>query len=92
MAVNDIYVALKKLWVPDRLNYTNFANEWPHCHLHVIPRYATPREVEGIEEVEFTDENWGRNYSPYDKDFIIPDAAFNVIRQAIRDELGYEES
>lgn len=85
VAVNGIYVALAKLYRPDKLNYTNFANEWRHCHLHVIPRYQSTRKVN---DQEFTDQNWGANYSPYGKDFTIKPETFIAIKAAIKKELG----
>ena len=84
VAVNGVYVALKKLYAPDKLDYTNFGNEWKHCHLHVIPRYKTSRDVN--DEI-FTDENWGRNYAPYNKDFTISPQTFEIIKQSIKSEL-----
>jgi diadenosine tetraphosphate (Ap4A) HIT family hydrolase len=84
VAVNDIYVALMKLYKPDKFDYTNFGNEWKHCHLHVIPRYKTPREVNNE---KFEDNNWGGNYSPYEKNSEISAQTFDIIKGAIKSEL-----
>eukprot|EP00005_Dracoamoeba_jomungandri_P002764 CAMPEP_0174250614 /NCGR_PEP_ID=MMETSP0439-20130205/741_1 /TAXON_ID=0 /ORGANISM="Stereomyxa ramosa, Strain Chinc5" /LENGTH=143 /DNA_ID=CAMNT_0015330741 /DNA_START=1 /DNA_END=432 /DNA_ORIENTATION=+ len=56
--------ALVKCFSPDRINYANLQNCEHHLHFHVIPRYASERT---IEETVFTDDQWGRNYAPYDK-------------------------
>jgi diadenosine tetraphosphate (Ap4A) HIT family hydrolase len=57
--------ALHQLWRPDHMNYTWLGNEVEahrgHGHLHLIPRYATPRRFGNR---TYVDENWGRNPSP----------------------------
>jgi diadenosine tetraphosphate (Ap4A) HIT family hydrolase len=76
--------ALDKLYQPGLLNYANFRNTWHRCHWHVIPRYETPRTIDGV---EFRDANWGRNYAPYDKDFKISEALKAKIQDDIRSAL-----
>lgn len=49
------------LFQPDRFNYSQLGNEWPHVHVHAIPRYETSRQWEGV---EFKDTRWGKNPSP----------------------------
>lgn len=44
------------LFQPDRFNYVQLGNVWPHVHVHAIPRYATPRDWNAI---NFTDTRWG---------------------------------
>jgi diadenosine tetraphosphate (Ap4A) HIT family hydrolase len=72
-----LHAVLAELYHPDRLNYAILGNEWPHLHEHVIPRYQTPREVGGV---TFIDHNWGKNYTPYDEGFQIPEAVFDKIK------------
>ena len=35
-------------FAPDHFNYAFLQNQDRHVHLHVIPRYAAPREVSGV--------------------------------------------
>lgn len=60
--------ALKKLFNPDHMNYAWLGNLFHehngHGHMHLIPRYASPRE---FEEMTFIDENWGHHYKIGDK-------------------------
>jgi diadenosine tetraphosphate (Ap4A) HIT family hydrolase len=39
---------LRSAFAPDHFNYAFLQNQDRHIHLHVIPRYAAPREVSGI--------------------------------------------
>src|SRR5260370_23999210 len=39
---------LRRAFAPDHFNYAFLQNQDRHVHLHVIPRYAAPREVSGI--------------------------------------------
>lgn len=80
-----LHKALSGLYQPSRLNYATMGNEWPHLHEHVIPRYDTPREIGGV---VFTDENWGHNYAPYNKNFQIPEEVFAGIKEDLRDGLA----
>lgn len=77
--------ALYELWRPDRFNYAELENEWEHLHIHIIPRYETPRMFDGI---TFTDTRWGKNYAPYDKAFKVPEETLMSIRDKIRLALG----
>ncbi|MDP2641460.1 MAG: HIT family protein [Candidatus Yanofskybacteria bacterium] len=43
--------ALTKLFSPNKFNYASLGNEMPHLHLHVIPRYASPRQFEEIKSM-----------------------------------------
>ena len=52
--------ALHQWMQPDVLNYAVLANDAKHIHMHIIPRYASPRTFAG--EV-FEDEKFGHNYS-----------------------------
>jgi diadenosine tetraphosphate (Ap4A) HIT family hydrolase len=55
------------------------------CHVHVIPRYKESREFEGA---KFTDGRWGKNHSPYDKGFFVPEETLQKIAARIKKELG----
>lgn len=49
---------LRALFDPDQFNYSFLMNLDPHAHLHVIPRYRTPREFLGM---TFVDEEAGEH-------------------------------
>lgn len=76
--------ALKKLFNPDLFNWVSQGNVVPHLHIHLIPRYVSPRKFEGR---EFKDERWGKNYAPYNYDFEISREALAKIRDAIKKEV-----
>ena len=40
-------VALQRTFHPDHVNYAFLQNQDRHVHLHIIPRYATRRDVAG---------------------------------------------
>lgn len=76
--------ALAELFYPDLMNYAALGNTATHLHLHIIPRYASPRIFDNM---EFVDERWGKNYAPYDHDFSIPEPILIKIRDAIKEKL-----
>ncbi len=51
--------ALTTLYQPDQFNYAFLMNVDAQVHLHIIPRYQTPRTWHGL---EFVDPNWGRAF------------------------------
>ena len=57
--------ALHELWKPDLINYAWLGNlvsaHGGHGHMHLIPRYITPRTIDAT---EFIDSEWGRHYDP----------------------------
>ncbi len=52
-AVRD---ALRRCFAPDHFNYQVLGNSVRHVHMHLTPRYTSPREFAGV---TFTDEHWG---------------------------------
>ena len=56
--------AVAKLFKHDWPNVACLGNTAPHLHWHLIPRYNSPRIINGI---EFTDPNPTGNYAPYPK-------------------------
>jgi len=64
--------ALKQAFNFDKINYLCLMMVDRHYHFHVIPRYETPREFEGI---EFKDESWPRfptiGVPPAEEDFLL---------------------
>lgn len=47
---------LSDIFQPDHFNYAFLANVVRHVHMHVMPRYQTPRTFLGS---EYIDEHWG---------------------------------
>ena len=47
--------ALSKCFGPDLFNYATLGNSIRHHHWHIIPRYKSKREVNGV---RFKDEHW----------------------------------
>jgi len=69
--------ASQKLFKPDRYNYSSLGNEVSHVHIHFIPRYKTERLWNSV---SFRDERWSKNYSPYNKGFLLtPDLKRSII-------------
>jgi diadenosine tetraphosphate (Ap4A) HIT family hydrolase len=83
--MQDLGVALNTCFQPDRINTAWLQNENPHLHMHIIPRYETPRIFDNI---TFTDTNTRGPPWPYDKNFPVPDTTIVAIRDAIKDALG----
>ncbi len=81
--------ALYKLFQPDLMNTAALGNVYAHCHVHLIPRYATERVFKGI---TFKDSRWGSNYAPYDRGFILTLEELNVIKEALSLALSEEET
>ena len=84
IVIAEIHRALDTLYKPDIYNYANFRNTWSKCHWHVIPRYSITREIDGQ---VFNDNNWGKNYAPYDKNFTISEKLFNKILNDFSEKL-----
>lgn len=80
----SIKKALKTLFKPDKINYAALSNTSPVIHMHIIPRYREPRDVNGV---IFKDTRWGQNYAPYDRFFIIDESVLFKIRDALNEQL-----
>lgn len=46
-AIRSVKDVLVSQFQPDHFNYAFLMNQDPHVHLHVIPRYKTPRDFAG---------------------------------------------
>ena len=48
---------LRQAFAPDHFNYAFLQNQDRHVHLHVVPRYASQRELDGLrfEDVAYPD-------------------------------------
>ncbi|MFQ5406541.1 MAG: HIT family protein [Candidatus Micrarchaeia archaeon] len=58
--VKKLVRALTVLFKPDLFNYAFLGNKVRRLHLHVVPRYKTPRKIMGV---KFIDKAWGQNYA-----------------------------
>ncbi len=81
---HSVNKSLAELFKPNLMNYAALGNISTHLHLHVIPRYASPRQFEGI---KFVDDRWGKNYAPYKYDFEIPESTLLKLKDIIKDKL-----
>jgi len=82
--VKSLRTALRKSFSPDLLNYSSLGNEVRHVHLHITPRYKEDKVFSGI---KFEDKRWGKNPSPYDKNFKIPSQVYKEILETIKNSL-----
>ncbi|MDQ3992816.1 MAG: HIT family protein [Actinomycetota bacterium] len=51
---------LREAFAPDHFNYAFLGNQDRHVHLHVIPRYSSPRRVGGA---DFADPDYPSHYA-----------------------------
>ena len=75
---------LRAAFAPDHVNYAFLQNQDRHVHLHVIPRYASPRVVAGQ---TFEDPDWPDHYDPARQRLVDPrtlDAIGAVLHAAQR--------
>ncbi|HZS30577.1 MAG TPA: HIT family protein [Gaiellaceae bacterium] len=70
---------LNAAFQPDHFNCAFLQNQDRHVHLHVIPRYAGPRTLAGL---EFTDSDWPDHYQP-GVEFIAPSDVIAAIAGAV---------
>src|SRR5688572_27688099 len=72
VVVGRLEGALQQAFAFDKINYLCLMMVDRHYHFHVIPRYETPREFEGV---EYKDEAWPRivniGVSPSDEDWLM---------------------
>ncbi len=81
----ELKSALKQLFNPDKMNYAALSNTCQDIHVHVIPRY---KESRTFENTLFHDTRWGKNYAPYDRDFVVPESVLFAIKIALQKELS----
>ncbi|MSP49196.1 MAG: HIT family protein [Alphaproteobacteria bacterium] len=55
LVVKEVETRLKGAFGYDKINYLMLMMVDPHVHMHVIPRYASPRDFAGV---TWTDEGW----------------------------------
>jgi diadenosine tetraphosphate (Ap4A) HIT family hydrolase len=76
--------ALMALFAPDHFNYMFHMNLDPHCHMHIYPRYAAPREFAGQ---VFPDSRYGDHYDPAEN-HPLDDATREALVTALRHQLS----
>lgn len=81
--LKELKKVLTESFHPDWFNFAFLGNETKHLLCHVVPRYASPREFEGI---TFTDERYGHNYRT-DHGFLLPPSVFLAIKTRIENAL-----
>lgn len=82
--MKNLRKAIIDLFGANLFNYASLGNITRHVHVHIIPRYDHIVKFRGH---IFKDENWGRNYAPYPKDFIVSEELLDSIKQRIISQL-----
>jgi diadenosine tetraphosphate (Ap4A) HIT family hydrolase len=78
-AVRD---ALARCFAPDRFNYQVLGNSVAHVHMHLTPRYQSPRE---FAEMTFRDDHWGT--WPFPVDHEVPPGFLKTLAETIAKEM-----
>jgi diadenosine tetraphosphate (Ap4A) HIT family hydrolase len=71
---------LRSAFAPDHFNYAFLQNQDRHVHLHVIPRYAAPREVSGV---VFDDPDYPDHYAVPGRERRLSPAVFAVLAELL---------
>ena len=79
---------ITELFFPNLFNYASLGNRFPQLHAHIIPRY---KEQRIFESTVFTDNRWGRNFSPYDMDYQIPEICFKSLHTLLCTRMNFVE-
>lgn len=79
----DLREATKRAFQADWFNYAFLGNDTLHLHGHIVPRYSSPREFEGV---VFVDELWGHNYKT-DHDFVTSPEILEKVILKLKEEL-----
>lgn len=75
--------AIKKSFDNDWINYSFLGNSYRHLHCHIVPRYQSPREFEGM---IFVDKRWGYNWL-LDEKFETPENILEAVKNKIQENL-----
>jgi diadenosine tetraphosphate (Ap4A) HIT family hydrolase len=81
-AASAVRDALTRCFAPDRFNYQVLGNSVPHVHMHLTPRYTSPREFAGM---TFTDEHWGTWPFPADQE--LPPGLLKTLAERVAREM-----
>jgi diadenosine tetraphosphate (Ap4A) HIT family hydrolase len=77
LILKDLQQACRRCFNPDWLNYAFLGNKSRHLHGHFVPRYAGPKNFEGV---VFEDKLYGHNYRT-DHSFVTPEEVLQKIKQ-----------
>lgn len=80
----DIKTVLIDLFMVSRFNIANLQNKMNHLHVHIIPRYNSPRIFNGY---KFVDENWGKMFYPYNEEIKVSEKILLHIIEEIKNKL-----
>lgn len=83
-AANQVKKALKKLLKPDLFNYVSAGNITQHLHVHIVPRYSTPRK---FAQITFKDKDWGKSIRDGQSNLIIPGDTLMRLKEEIKSNL-----
>jgi diadenosine tetraphosphate (Ap4A) HIT family hydrolase len=72
---------LRAAFEPDHFNYAFLQNQDRHVHLHIIPRYARPRDLAGL---RFDDPDYPGHYAVPAPDRRVSFAVLNAIARELR--------
>jgi diadenosine tetraphosphate (Ap4A) HIT family hydrolase len=75
--------ALDRLFQPDHFNFAFLMNVEAQVHLHVVPRYASPRRWH---DHEFTDAHWGSAFG--DEQRVLDRGELKTMADEIRAQLS----
>lgn len=75
--------ALDRLFQPDQLNFAFLMNLDAQVHLHVVPRYASPRQWH---DREFADAHWGSAFG--DEQRVLDRGELKMMADEIRAQLS----
>ena len=81
-AARAVRNALTRCFSPDHFNYQVLGNSVRHVHMHLTPRYTSPREFGGR---TFTDNHWGTWPFPAEPD--TPGEFLKTIAETISDKM-----
>lgn len=82
-----VKTAVFKAFGADRMNFSQFGNDWHNLHVHIIPRYTNSPERTFC-GVRFIDIRPNGNYAPYNRDFTVPSSALTRIKRSIVQNLN----
>jgi diadenosine tetraphosphate (Ap4A) HIT family hydrolase len=83
LILGQLREAVKSVFLADWFNYAFLGNETRHLHGHFVPRYASPRDLDGV---TFTDERWGHNYKT-DHAFVTPPDILDAVKLKLKEAL-----
>jgi diadenosine tetraphosphate (Ap4A) HIT family hydrolase len=79
--------ALDRLFQPDQLNFAFLMNQDAQVHLHVVPRYASPRQWH---DREFADAHWGSAFG--DEQRALDRGQLKMMAEEIRAQLPRDDA